>query len=220
MNDVVDFGARAVTFRGDKVNHPKVTFGESARFVTCAGLKIKFIDFDCNAASSGSSSNSFILLSNDASGAGLTASAPGQFVITDPIMTQSCEVRGINRHLIYCNSTSYCVKQFTVNDCILGFNQSNIIIHMNSSNAFIAHLAFQNSTLYSTVALINVSYTLVLVDHIGLLINLRVTYMVSVLCIMVCHTEVALLFRIVHSIMLPTREIWLIGVECFRILLS
>ena len=32
MNDVVDFGARAVTFRGDKVNHPKVTFGESARF--------------------------------------------------------------------------------------------------------------------------------------------------------------------------------------------
>ncbi|KAB4461545.1 DUF4957 domain-containing protein [Bacteroides thetaiotaomicron] len=152
MNDVVDFGARAVTFRGDKVNHPKVTFGESARFVTCAGLKIKFIDFDCNAASSGSSSNSFILLSNDASGAGLTASAPGQFVITDPIMIQSCEVRGINRHLIYCNSTSYCVKQFTVNDCILGFNQSNIIIHMNSSNAFIAHLAFQNSTLYSTVA--------------------------------------------------------------------
>ena len=114
-------------------------------------MKIKFIDFDCNAASSGSSSNSFILLSNDPSGAGLTASTPGQFVITDPIMIQSCEVRGINRHLIYCNSTSYCVKQFTVNDCILGFNQSNIIIHMNSSNAFIAHMMFQNSTLYSTV---------------------------------------------------------------------
>ena len=151
MNDVVDFGAHSVTFRGDKVSHPKVTFGESARFVTCAGLKIKFIDFDCNAASSGSSSNSFILLSNDPSGAGLTASTPGQFVITDPIMIQSCEVRGINRHLIYCNSTSYCVKQFTVNDCILGFNQSNIIIHMNSSNAFIAHMMFQNSTLYSTV---------------------------------------------------------------------
>ena len=30
--------------------------------------------------------------------------------------------------------------------------------------------------------------------------------MVSVLCIMVCHTEVALLFRIVHSIMLPTGD--------------
>lgn len=151
MNDVVDFGAHSVTFRGDKVHHPKVTFGESARFITCAGLKIKFIDFDCNAASSGSSSNSFILLSNDPGGAGLTASTPGQYVITDPIMIQSCEVRGINRHLIYCNSTSYCVKQFTVNDCILGFNQSNIIIHMNSSNAFIAHMMFQNSTLYSTI---------------------------------------------------------------------
>ena len=62
MNDVVDFGAHSVTFRGDKVSHPKVTFGESARFVTCAGLKIKFIDFDCNAASSGSSSNSLFCL--------------------------------------------------------------------------------------------------------------------------------------------------------------
>lgn len=151
MSDVVDFGAHNITFRGDKINHPTVTFGENARFITCGGLKIKFINFDCNATSSGSSSNSFILLSNNPAGYGLTASAPGQFVITDPIMIQSCEVRGINRHLFYCNSTSYCVKQFMVSDCILGFNQSNIILHMNSSNSFIAHTSFENSTLYSTV---------------------------------------------------------------------
>lgn len=151
MNNIVDFGAQSVTFRGDKVNHPKVTFGEAARFVTCAGLKIKFIDFDCNAALSGSSSNSFILLRSTPGELGLTATTPGQFLISDPIMIQSCEIRGINRHLLYCNNTSYCVKQFVVNDCILGFNQSNIIIHMNQANAFIAHISFQNSTFYSTV---------------------------------------------------------------------
>lgn len=151
MSEVVDFGAHNITFRGDKINHPTVTFGESARFITCGGLKIKFINFDCNAASSGSSDNAFILLSNNPAGYGLTASSPGQFVITDPIMIQSCEVRGINRHLFYCNGTSYCVKQFTVRDCILGFNQSNIILHMNSNNSFIAHTTFENSTLYSTV---------------------------------------------------------------------
>lgn len=151
MSDVVNFGSHSVTFRGDKVHHPKVTFGEAARFVTCAGLKIKFIDFDCSAAPSSSSSNSFILLSNDPSGAGLTASSPGQFLILDPIMIQSCEIRGINRHLFYCNNTSYCVKQFIVDDCILGFNQSNIVVHMNQANSFIAHTTFLNSTFYSTV---------------------------------------------------------------------
>lgn len=150
MNDVVDFGSHNVTFRGDKINHPTVTFNAAAHFMTCGGLKIKFINFDCNAVPNSSSNNSFILLSDNPAGHGLTASKPGQFVIADPIIIQSCEARGINRHLFYCNGKSYCVKQFTVKDCILGFNQSNIIVHMNASSSFIAHTTFENSTLYST----------------------------------------------------------------------
>lgn len=39
----IDFGARKVTIRGNKINHSKITFGQSGRILTQNGLKIKFM---------------------------------------------------------------------------------------------------------------------------------------------------------------------------------
>lgn len=150
MSGVVDFDTQKITFRGNKVNHPKVTFGENARFVTQAGLKIKFIDFDCNAVPKGSSDASFILLSKTPSEAIKVAS--GHYVIADPIAIQSCEIRGINRHLIFDNQVKkYCVDNFLVKDCIIGLNQGEVVIYLNKGGGHINNLTFENSTVYSTV---------------------------------------------------------------------
>lgn len=150
MSEPVDFDLHKVTLRGNKVNHPKVVFGEKARFITQAGLKIKFINFDCNAVDKGSGDASFILLSKTPSDAIKVAS--GHYVITDPIAIQSCEIRGINRHLIFDNQVKkYCVDNFLVKDCVIGLNQSNVIVYMQKGSGLINNLTFENSTVYSTV---------------------------------------------------------------------
>ena len=150
MGDVVDFNTQKITLRGSKVNHPKVIFGEKARFVTQAGLKIKFINFDCNAVAKGSSDASFILLSKQPSTSIKVAS--GHYVVADPIAIQSCEIRGINRHLIFDNQVKkYCIDNFLVKGCIIGLNQSNVIVYLNKGGGLINNLTFENSTIYSTV---------------------------------------------------------------------
>ncbi|MDR0891736.1 MAG: DUF4957 domain-containing protein [Mediterranea sp.] len=151
ISDVLNFGGQLVTFRGDKINHAKVTMLDGSRISTCTGLKVKFIDFDCSASVSSSSSNALILLGNNPADYNIFTSG-GWNVIADPIVLQECNITGINRYLIAPNATQWCVKTFMVRDCVVGINQSTDIIYMNQNNSFIAHLQLMNSTFYSTVS--------------------------------------------------------------------
>lgn len=53
----IDFGKQKVTFRGEKIGHAKITYGADGRICTSAGIKIKFIDFDCSAVNGASSTD-------------------------------------------------------------------------------------------------------------------------------------------------------------------
>lgn len=147
MSNIVDFGLQNVTIRGNKMNHSKVTFGKDARFVTQAGLKIKFIDFDCNAVEKGSSDAAFILLSPNPDESLKVAS--GEYVIKDPIAIQSCNINDINRHIIYDNSKKYAVENFNINNSVLKINQSNTLIYFKSGS--LINFTAKESTIYSTV---------------------------------------------------------------------
>lgn len=47
-NGPVDFLNNKMTLRGDKIDHPLVTFGEAGVIYTSSQLKVKFINFDCS----------------------------------------------------------------------------------------------------------------------------------------------------------------------------
>lgn len=107
----IDFGARKVTIRGNKINHSKITFGQSGRILTQNGLKIKFMDFYCNAMEKGSSDASLIGLSKTPNEQLKVSS--GEYVIKDPIVIQSCNVYDLNRHLLYDSGKILCRKLYS-----------------------------------------------------------------------------------------------------------
>lgn len=143
MSGGIDFGGHKITLRGNKVNHPKVTFGEDASFATFAGLKIKFIDFDCNANTSGT----FLGLSKTPHDSIKVAS--GEYVIKDPIAIQSCNIYDINKYLIYDNnSQKYGVENLSINDCYIRINQSDVLLLFKKSSTI--NFTLKESTLFST----------------------------------------------------------------------
>ena len=64
-------------------------------------MKVKFIDFDCNANTSGA----FLALSTTPDES--TKVASGEYVIKDPIALQSCRILDVNKYLIYDNNKQW-----------------------------------------------------------------------------------------------------------------
>lgn len=147
ISQPLDFSARKITVRGNKMNHAKVTFGAAGRMFTQNGLKLKFMDFYCNEVAKGSSDAAFIALSKTPNEDIKVAS--GEYVIKDPIVLQNCNIYDVNRHLFYDSGKKYCVENFTVKGCYIRFNQSNTLLYFNKSSYI--NITFKESTLYSTV---------------------------------------------------------------------
>lgn len=142
----LDFGLNWITLRGDKIDHATVTYGADGRIGTNAGLKLKFIDFDCSAVPEGSDA-AFILLSKtpDESIKG----TGDYYIIENDVAVQSCNIKGINKYLIYDNNTKYCIKTFRIQDCIVSLNTTSEVLFFQSG--FINNLTFSQSTLYGVV---------------------------------------------------------------------
>lgn len=144
----VDFGKQKVTFRGEKIGHAKVKYGAEGRICTTAGLKIKFIDFDCSEVAGSSSTASLLLFSatpnEDIKGKG------DYYIISDPIVIQSCVITGIQSRLIYDNKKKYCPATLLINDCIvkLETTQEKSVIEFNQG--FVNDMTIQNSTFWHT----------------------------------------------------------------------
>lgn len=142
----IDFGKQKVTFRGEKVGHAKITFGNEGRISTTAGLKMKFIDFDCSAMDGASSTAALLLLSSTPNPSILGTG--DYYIINDPIVIQSCKIEGLQRHLLYDNKVKYCPATFLINDCIVKLvtTQEQPIIFFNQG--FINDMTIQNSTFW------------------------------------------------------------------------
>lgn len=144
MSGETDFGSHRITLRGNKVKHPMVTCGADGTLATAAGLKVKFIDFDCNANTSGA----FLALSTTPDES--TKVASGEYVIKDPIALQSCRILDVNKYLIYDNNKQkYAVENLSVNDCYVRINQTDVLVLFKKSSTI--NLTLKESTLYSTV---------------------------------------------------------------------
>lgn len=148
MSDVVDFGNQKITFRGDKIHHPKIVMGEKGRISTSSGLKVKFIDFDCSAIPGSNSKAALILLSETPNPA--IKGTGDYYIIKDPIVLESCEITGVQRHLIFDNKVKYCAATLLINDCVVKLEttqeQPIILFNQGFANDFTA----KNSTFWHT----------------------------------------------------------------------
>ncbi len=153
MSGLIDFGKQKVTFRGDKINHPKIVMGDGGRIATSAGIKIKFIEFDCSAVS-GSSSNAALLLLSSTPDSEIKGTGD-YYIVNDPIVIQSCEIYGVQRHLVYDNKVKYCLATLLVDDCVvrLEATQDQPVIYFNQG--FANDFTVKNSSFWNVGSKVN-----------------------------------------------------------------
>ena len=126
------------TLRGNKANYPTLTYDVQGRIIIGnRGFKIKFIDVNCDALQAGTTSSSFLTLG--------TAGT-----ITNPILVQSCNVKGLNRHFIYDGGRQCTVSNLLLKDCIIAFNSAERFVCFTNSS-YANTLSFSNSTIYGLV---------------------------------------------------------------------
>jgi hypothetical protein len=148
LSSPIDFGNQKVTFRGEKMNRASITMGETSRISTSAGLKIKFINFDCNAIGGASSTAALILLSSNPNpeikGVG------DYYIVKDPVVLQSCDITGVQRNLIFDNKIKYCLTTLLIKDCNvkLETTQEQPVISFNQG--FANDFTVENSTFWHT----------------------------------------------------------------------
>lgn len=146
ISGIVDFGSQPVTFRGDKIRKPSITMGSDGRISTTAGLKIKFIDFDISAIDGSSSSAAFLLLSDTPNEA--IKGTGDYYLIEDPIVIQACNIKGVQRHLVYDNNKKYCVKTLLIDDCIVNLETTQEQPIIRYAQGFANDLTVRNSTFW------------------------------------------------------------------------
>lgn len=148
LSGLVDFGTHKITFRGDKVHRPTIAYAAKGGLATTAGLKIKFIDFDCTA----SPINSILSFSATPDEALLKNTF---YIINDPVVIQSCNFKSLDGQLIYDNKKKYCPVVVLIKDCVVDMNTTARVINMNGGNGYINDLTIQNSTFSNVVGKAN-----------------------------------------------------------------
>lgn len=156
MNGDVPIGMTSVTFRGNKVNHAKITLVNGSFLNSGAGLKLKFIDIDCSSFEGSITSNAIIRMDPvfDEAAAAATSTA-GYIVIpmTSPVVIQSCEIKGLVHYLFYDSGMKYAIGTFLIKDCIIGQNTNSFgNATIRFQRGMVKDLTLTNSTFYNEVA--------------------------------------------------------------------
>jgi hypothetical protein len=153
MTGDVSTGQTSVTFRGDKIEHAKITMTDGSFVNGGAGFKLKFIDIDY-ADFTGTSSNAIILMDKDHFPAeGLTESEYAVIPTTSPVAIQSCKITGLKYYLFYDNSMKYAIGTFLIKDCIIGQNTNTFNnAEIRFGSGMVKDLTVINSTFYNEVA--------------------------------------------------------------------
>lgn len=151
LNSPLDFAGYWITFRGDKIHHPKVTMGTNGLIKTRYGLKIKYIDFDCTGVDQAAQYGSFLTMSE----------TPDESTLVDgkwypmlmPIVIQSCNIKGIARSLVYNGGKNYIISGLYIKDCIVELNTAQdskkpVISFTDGGRGCINDLEISNSTFY------------------------------------------------------------------------
>lgn len=154
MNDSVDFKLFPVTFRSsDKYNPATVTVGENGYITTQAGVKIKFINFDCTNMKQkglltlgGTPDES---LSTEALGLKALGATQNAFVITRPVLFQECMVKNLAYGMLYGNKANWALTDFRIQDCLVQLvNETNdpVINLYGASTGGVKDMTFKNTS--------------------------------------------------------------------------
>ena len=161
MNDKIDLGLITTTIRTDsKTNNARVIMGETSGFVIQAGLKVKFVDFDCTA----STQNAFFELSSTPDESikdanllykGGTATykqlgaGKGAYIIEDPIVLQDAMVKNMPESFVY-SSKGYGIMDLRIVRSIVQMkNESGkAFILLQGGNTGIKDMTISESTVF------------------------------------------------------------------------
>lgn len=154
MTGNILLGMTAVTIRGDKVDHPKITMTDGSFVNDGAGFKLKFLDMDFSGFT-GTSSNAVILMNATFNAAGVELSGGGYVVVptTSPIALQACKINNMPYYLFYDNGKKYAIGTMLIKDCIIGQNTGSFgsaLIRFGAG--MLKDFTMVNSTLYNEVA--------------------------------------------------------------------
>ena len=163
----LDFGRHKVTFRGNKVNKPIVTFGYDGVIRTGAGLKIKWIKFDCTEQNS----KGVVECTNDPSDdlmGGKFGYADKGYYLQDPIIFDDCWFKNVKACLFFTGSYPWGIEDIRVTNCIVQLDNNGtkygdaaILCAINNSAVYpkggsshtwygsIRNITIKESTLYN-----------------------------------------------------------------------
>lgn len=158
LDGVLDFGLRKATFRGNKGSHPTVVVNNEAAITTQAGLKVKWINFDCTNATA----DALLLLSNTPSetisieALGYKALGANQtgYIIEDPVSFEDVKVKNLPKSFIYGNKTPWSLRDFRIENCLIQLNNATSMTFLNlheGKNGLFKNLSISNSTIYNIV---------------------------------------------------------------------
>ena len=138
LNDVANFKNNKYTLRGNKIDHPIVKVGDKGSIWTGAGLKVKWIDFDCTDMAVTTTSNVGLLCLDKASydepgiyencksdvlGYKDAGANQNTLVLEDPVIMSDCVVKNLPMALFWANNgTSWAMKDLRVTDCLVQLN--------------------------------------------------------------------------------------------------
>lgn len=142
VNDVLDFKNQQVTIRGDKVNHAKIKMTGNSSFLTNNGFKLKFVDIDCEEFTGTT------LLGTSTTPDEGSKVATGEYVVSNPIMLQGCNVTGLKSYLFYDMNKKYCIDYLGFSDCNIQMHQDDVLVRAAKSS--IIRMDIVKSTLWST----------------------------------------------------------------------
>lgn len=161
----IDFGTHKVTFRGDKLNRPIVTMGYEGVIRTAAGLKVKWIKFDCTEQNSkgvfeGSSNPPATLESSNFPGF-----PDKSYYLQAPIIIQDCMFKNVKYCLFYSGACAWALEDVRVDNCIVQLDNDGsfgdaAVIGTYSGTAYyrdgsqtwssaIRNITIKNSTIYN-----------------------------------------------------------------------
>ncbi len=119
INEEIDFGKYKVTFRGNKVNYPIVTFGYDGVIRTAASLKVKWIKFDCTGQNSKGVFEGSSNPPSSLEGSNFTGFPDNVYYLQDPIIFQDCWFKNVNKCLFYSGECSWGIEDLRVVNCLV-----------------------------------------------------------------------------------------------------
>ena len=122
LNSVLDFGRKAVTFRGDKVNRPIVKLGYDGVIRTAAGLKIKFINFNCEEANAKGVIEATSDFYPELESQNFGGPEGAAYILPEPIVIQECMFREVKRCFFYSGTNAWGISDIRVMDSIIQLN--------------------------------------------------------------------------------------------------